>query len=579
MAPIPVSDRKSYDDHIANFWEGIVSSRLAHYDSIARSTSSSLIVNTLQDMDSEHLAMQHAMRAFLSRRNALTPVCRLPPELLARIFKFHADDERAGWSRGMNSSEILGWIRVTHVCWRWRHVAIEHSNLWQDIAIPLGDDWVEEMLARAREAPISVLTFAGDLLSPLNARHVELIGAHLFHLQRLGLHGSDLAAHDLVQALVQPAPMLEQLGVQGNRRSPLVALPANFLGGVAPRLRHVSLENTIHIPWATGVLNGLTSLTIDLSGKKDPHPPPLDSVVSGLGAMRNLQHLTLRYCLPRNTRLPSLPFPHSTAALPHLATLALSGRRLDCAVMLLHLETPSTVKTTVVSDYPSYDGGFPSIFDALSAHRRGGGAVHTLKIISKLLPGYSIESVQVLAWYPDHTTRQPSHSLTFTSSDRRLDLLRDICRAFVTASLKTFVLDVVLEHELWDAQVWREMLGRATGLQDVSALSNSATSLVQALNTEQTGSQSSADAKLFLPALTSLSVSLYTFGFSAWQISVNLREGQFSTGLSLALAARVAAGSPLKVITFHGSKRAAHTWIEELEQVVTVRWAPDTGQR
>jgi len=59
----------------------------------------------------------------------VAPISILPPELLARIFHFYAL-EAPPWSDGVQK---LGWIAVTHVCQRWRQVALGDSSLWARI--------------------------------------------------------------------------------------------------------------------------------------------------------------------------------------------------------------------------------------------------------------------------------------------------------------------------------------------------------------------------------------------------------------------------------------------------------------
>ena len=62
-------------------------------------------------LDKEIDTERQLIRSLLSRRNTLAPISALPPELLSRIFHFHAQDERPWYY-----NQPLGWIWVTHVC-------------------------------------------------------------------------------------------------------------------------------------------------------------------------------------------------------------------------------------------------------------------------------------------------------------------------------------------------------------------------------------------------------------------------------------------------------------------------------
>ncbi|KAI0284067.1 hypothetical protein BC826DRAFT_894091, partial [Russula brevipes] len=91
-------------------------------------------------------------RALLTHRNTLAPISILPPEVLARIFHLVAV---LPWHK----LESLKWISVTHVCRHWRQVALDDSSLWARISgwMPVARiTWVSEMLARARNAPLSI---------------------------------------------------------------------------------------------------------------------------------------------------------------------------------------------------------------------------------------------------------------------------------------------------------------------------------------------------------------------------------------------------------------------------------------
>ncbi|KAI0284069.1 hypothetical protein BC826DRAFT_881182, partial [Russula brevipes] len=92
--------------------------------------------------------------ALLTHRNTLAPVSVLPPEVLARIFHLVALADAESSRPKMGN---LRWIGVTHVCRHWRQVALDDSSLWARISGSMAKaTWVCEMLARARNAPLSI---------------------------------------------------------------------------------------------------------------------------------------------------------------------------------------------------------------------------------------------------------------------------------------------------------------------------------------------------------------------------------------------------------------------------------------
>ncbi|KAI0041445.1 hypothetical protein FA95DRAFT_1477606, partial [Auriscalpium vulgare] len=94
-------------------------------------------------------AMSVARLALRQQRNSLLPVGRLPTELLRIIFAFSSETDRAWTEEGPTTK--IGWLTVTHVCQRWRYVALEHPGLWTHICVhALGPGWANAFAERAR---------------------------------------------------------------------------------------------------------------------------------------------------------------------------------------------------------------------------------------------------------------------------------------------------------------------------------------------------------------------------------------------------------------------------------------------
>ncbi|KAI0039928.1 hypothetical protein FA95DRAFT_1462389, partial [Auriscalpium vulgare] len=63
--------------------------------------------------------------------NAGLPVSRLPPEILSAVFSILTDIDRP-----RNHGKSLAWISITHVCRKWRDVALNNPTLWSTIILP-----------------------------------------------------------------------------------------------------------------------------------------------------------------------------------------------------------------------------------------------------------------------------------------------------------------------------------------------------------------------------------------------------------------------------------------------------------
>ncbi|KAI0040131.1 hypothetical protein FA95DRAFT_1462481, partial [Auriscalpium vulgare] len=73
--------------------------------------------------------------------NERAPIWCLPPEVLTHIFSL-CDDFRQGPRR------VWHWFTVSHVCARWRKVALDAGPLWSAIDVSWGDEWIREAARR-----------------------------------------------------------------------------------------------------------------------------------------------------------------------------------------------------------------------------------------------------------------------------------------------------------------------------------------------------------------------------------------------------------------------------------------------
>ena len=128
------------------------------------------------------------VQSLRARRNAISPISILPPEVLILIFKAYIDDDinalgdRDGntlaklsescgsCGRGYSSTYLeelpkhLGWIECSRVCQRWRHIIFEISSLWSDVLVDLGPLWLPRFIRYSQSA--SKIRFLGYYSRP-----------------------------------------------------------------------------------------------------------------------------------------------------------------------------------------------------------------------------------------------------------------------------------------------------------------------------------------------------------------------------------------------------------------------------
>ncbi|KAI0046179.1 hypothetical protein FA95DRAFT_1413146 [Auriscalpium vulgare] len=277
----------------------------------------------------------------------IVPVDHLPPEILNIVFSILSTIDRPRWKRIAHSNirykRHLGWLKVTHVCQRWRNIALRDPVLWaSDIALPssLGHRWAAAFVSRAQDVPLTV-TWCNDL-SPNNgspSSDTLFIGANLARtgaIMHLCIHSQHLPT------LCTPAPLLRTISLCiYSTKGQTFYLPDGLFGGAAglPELRHLSVTAWEPLSWTPLLLQHLVSVNITIFVQLPG--AVLASMFAALGRMPALQRLALELTPEATEGVPVTLLPalrHLTLRctsvqyiLPILACLALpAGIRVRC---------------------------------------------------------------------------------------------------------------------------------------------------------------------------------------------------------------------------------------------------------
>ena len=486
------------------YWSDVVQSRLVLFDGVLQQVPPSALSDTaaFDLVEGEMGAIKRALHAIGTRRNALTPTCRIPVEILAEIFLIYqlvqastpllgcAADGPAGHTL---KNTTLRWVPgVAHVCRHWRAVALAHPRLWSNITLSLGSTWALRMLALSKSSPISIKlsdpnTCESNLRPPVGPSSllfevaasagaasrrppldpVDVLAQHLFHIRELELTACSCSALPWVRLLETVAPLLEVLRLCVEQHPPripydvAVPLPSNFLA-THPHLRRLSVDGALLSSWAIAPGAPLASLTFLSIHAPDPRKtsieranlivPTLDEFLDSLLHMPALETVTLSHCLPSFARA----YSQRTAPLPHLRTIDIHDRVDRCQQVVDALDVPPTaiIKVSCWSVRPVSELDCLRILPSLSAHLRR----HPKNADSKKPAIIS----------PDGSGPR-ALSLSSTSIDGHTEFILDAWRSFVPPTLaedRNHYFgpkggpDVRLECE-WDANDNPEMERRA----------------------------------------------------------------------------------------------------------------------
>ncbi|EKM54860.1 uncharacterized protein PHACADRAFT_259015 [Phanerochaete carnosa HHB-10118-sp] len=155
--------------------------------------------------------------------NTTLPVSRLPPELLLLVFEDWASECYTETQETEPETRPYAWIRCTHVCRRWRELALSSPFLWRRI-VPTSPEWTQELLSRSRQTPLLVNFNSSDFKSAWNISRVRQEGTH--HLLRHQFHRFrevHMDAFDLDNPTGVTAPLLTSLRIMGFYENPVAS--------------------------------------------------------------------------------------------------------------------------------------------------------------------------------------------------------------------------------------------------------------------------------------------------------------------------------------------------------------------
>ena len=297
-----------------------------------------------QAIDDEIISLELSIRVLKSRRNALAPISRLPPETLAAIFSFLSHSTNKEASR-------LKWICVSHVSRQWRETALNYPRLWSHINLSKrAPAAIAEILSRAKMAPLNLEV---DLTRWKRERidaFERQLDAHMSHTRHLRISGP----LPPFEQLVSSAPTLESLSLSHKSgSSDQAVIPINLFNCTAPSLTSLELVYC-NISWKSPLLTGLQTLKIFCLSEEAR--PKLEDWLDALSEMPKLATLSLHFASPVAPLASLISESLRTITLPSLTKFYIAASAKDCALALAHLMMPALISLDVAAESNEVEG-------------------------------------------------------------------------------------------------------------------------------------------------------------------------------------------------------------------------------
>lgn len=242
-------------------------------------------------VDDEIERLKSNIRSFLSHRNTLSPISRLPSEILSHIFALTQPPEDSDQSKE-KSFTSFDWIVVSHVCRAWRFIALGCATLWT--GINSSHRFMDLFMERSEGAVLRCdMDARRGKIDPILRLLQQVRRTSYIHLRV-----SHKVSAKVFASLCTPAPLLRSLIIlyENTDASPYavlpitnnVALPENTFAGTSTNLSTLSLTGC-GIPPNARILSTVTSLSIISPGATYTRSQWL----AALASMPHLAQLTL----------------------------------------------------------------------------------------------------------------------------------------------------------------------------------------------------------------------------------------------------------------------------------------------
>ncbi|KAF5320091.1 hypothetical protein D9611_010318 [Ephemerocybe angulata] len=386
--------------------------------------------------------------ALNSLHNSLSPINRLPPEVLSDIIIQGSSESR---------KEGVLWIRLSHICKRWREVALDCAALWSDISF-LKPALTSVMLSRTKSTPLTVhIDTAYCQATPRTYDALSGILSSSDRLQCLTIDDKGKNRRlQLRKALSRctTAPILKELRIKSRGDN---CLRSGFLKGGAPSLVHLKLSGCIISDWNAQVPLGVGLQILDLSAGTVPFQPRPSGkdFLSSLGNLPLLHTLRLTLFLP-NDRYTGHPALLAPIVCRSLRTFDLHDSPVLISKFLRVVHVPDVQNMKIHTPHP-FRTNRPDFTELLTALHMSwksvlDAGVRELRLVYEPLTAFHDVWLEFDGPVGRHHSSETAHTLDLTGLNVQVDadtVIHGVSQCWTLEPLQILDIDSIMVAEAW----------------------------------------------------------------------------------------------------------------------------------
>ena len=264
----------------------------------------------------------------------------LPDDVLLAISDFDLGEEDSNAGFDIYRKQIVAWVRLAHVCRRWRSVVFQSPVRLNLRLFCTNNTPARDTLGIWPPLPLIIFDILGS--EPSDVDNIIAALEYNDRIRQIKLHSiwystSEFDSVTNSVAMQKPFPELSDLWLSKEVEDGQI-LPDSLLGETAPRLRSLYLS---YIPFL-GMPKLLFSAThlVNLDIRNIPRLGYItpEAMATGLCALTNLENLHLHFVHPTLRRPP--PPPQTRFILPSLTEIRYQGISEYLEVILARIDTP-----------------------------------------------------------------------------------------------------------------------------------------------------------------------------------------------------------------------------------------------